>query len=217
VIAWSFVTTFSIYSVPAVFHQSNINQINTHVNCILVSNVFMRLRDLIFCPMIPSRRSNPATCADASVTSFTCRSTVWLWQGWYRSEGFIRQSSMLSLVKCAFAGGCWEKVSMSANWKYTFMVGRWNKRMELLRRSFEELSLAAELETHSLRRAITLVTTMLLICSSPSFNIAINNLSGWAKYPFLCTASRATSRISSLDRLLILWIKLYRCLDPCVI
>ena len=84
------------------------------------------------------------------------------------------------------------------------MVGRWNKRMELLRRSLEELPSVEELETNSLRRAITLVTAMLLICSSPSPNIAINKLSEWAKYPFLCAASRATSRISSLDRLLIL-------------
>ena len=129
----SFITAFSIYSVPAVFHESNINQINTHVNCILVSNFFMRLRDLIFCLMTPSCRSNPAACADASVTSFTCRSTVWLWQGWYRSKGFTRQSSMLSLVKCAIAGVCWEQVSMSANWSVAdpdqaFGGGQLNRR-----------------------------------------------------------------------------------------
>ena len=41
---------------------------------------------------------------------------------------------------------------------FIFMFGRWNKRMELLRRSLEELSSAAELETNSLRRAITLVS-----------------------------------------------------------
>ena len=65
-------------------------------------------------------------------------------------------------------------------------------------------------------RPMTLVTAMLLICSSPSPNTAINKRSQSTKYPFVRTASRATSRISSLDRRLILGVKLNRCLNPCV-
>ena len=74
--------------------------------------------------------------------------------------------------------------------------------MELLPRSLEKFSSVAELKNNSLPSAISLVTAMLLICTAPAPNIAINKLSVWANYPFLRTASAAISRISSLDRLL---------------
>ena len=60
------------------------------------------------------------------------------------------------------------------------MVGTWNKRMELLCRSQVKLSSAAKLKTNSLRRAITFVTALLLICLLPF----PNKFSDWQNIHF---------------------------------
>ena len=77
-----------------------------YVNCFLLSNVFISLRDLIFWQITPFCLSNPVTCAGTSATSLTCLSTDWLWHGWCNTKGFFRHSSIFLPVRLAIAGGC---------------------------------------------------------------------------------------------------------------